>query len=594
MASEYQFMRIGTDLQRAASLAGRNDWTVMDCFRALRRHKTTLIYFTVSCTLVALLLGLIQAPMYQSVASVEIQSINDNFLNTGDVFPATALSGGDWNAYVQTQVEILQQDALIERVVKTLHLEERPEYQSGSGLQGALTDPALAVRKTVLALKQDLNITPLRGSRIVQIVCGARNRRLAADIANGLAEALIETSVESRQRTAQQTYAALNVQLAVFGHRLRDSENRLAEVVRSAAGSSPALRRASLDELKREVELNRKTFETMSQRADDARIASAVRQANIRLVSPAQPADGPYKPNLPFNLALGTISGLILGVGSIMLREQSRPTVGLPGEAAISLALPELGVIPRAKEVSSLEFRLNRSGREKGQAGRVAWGEQSQMSESFRATLASILPPNRCADHPRILMVTSSWPMEGKTTVVSNLAVSLTEIGKKVLLIDGDMRRPRLHKVFDRANSWGLSDILREQNAIEELPLDVLVTKTAVPGLFLLPSGASAANVTGLLWSGRMARLLPRFREVFDHVLVDAPPCLEFADARIMARYVDQLLLVIRANYTDRRAAQAAVRRLSLDELPVRGVILNCCDPASSGLYHYADYGFMQ
>jgi polysaccharide biosynthesis transport protein len=251
-------------------------------------------------------------------------------------------------------------------------------------------------------------------------------------------------------------------------------------------------------------------------------------------------------------------------------------------------------VIPRVRETSSLGLGLYHSRREKGQAGRIGWGELSQISESFRSTLASLLPPNRCADHPRILIVTSSWPMEGKTTIVSNLAVSLTEIGRKVLLIDGDMRRPRLHKVFDRANSWGLSDILREHNAIEELPLDVLVTKTSIPGLFLLPSGASAANITGLLWSGRMARLLPRFREVFDHVLVDAPPCLEFADARIMARYADQLVLVVRANYTDRRAVQAAVRRLSLDEIPVRGVILNCCDPARGGLYRYADYGFVQ
>lgn len=565
----------------------------MDCFRALQRHYTTLIYITVICTVAAALVSLMQARMYQSIASVEIQGINDNFLNTGDVFPATALSGSDWNANVQTQAEILQQDALIERVVRKLRLDERPEYQSGTNAQAVFASP-LAVRNAILALKKNLSIVPLRGSRIVQIVCEARQPGLAADIANALAEALIETNIESRQRAAEQTYAALNVQLAVVSHRLVDSENRLADVGRSTAGSSLALRLTSLEELKREVELNRKAFETMSQRLDDARVASSVRQANIRLVSPAQAAEDAYKPNLPFNLALGAISGLILGVGFIMLREQSRPTVRLPGEAAISLALQELGVIPRVKRTSSLGLVFNHSGREKDPAGRIAWGELSQMSESFRATLASLLPPNRRADHPRVLIVTSSWPMEGKTTIVSNLAVSLTEIGKKVLVIDGDMRRPRLHKVFDRANSWGLSDILREQNAIEDLPLDVLVTKTAIPGLSLLPSGASAANITGLLWSGRMARLLPRFREVFDHVLVDAPPCLEFADARIMARYADQLVLVVRANYTDRRAAQAAVRRLSLDEIPVRGVILNCCDPGRTGLYDYADYGAMQ
>jgi succinoglycan biosynthesis transport protein ExoP len=178
--------------------------------------------------------------------------------------------------------------------------------------------------------------------------------------------------------------------------------------------------------------------------------------------------------------------------------------------------------------------------------------------------------------------------MEGKTTVASNLAIGLAEIGSNVLLIDGDMRRPRLHKVFDQANSWGLSDVLREKNAIEELPLDALIKKTAVPGVCLLPSGVCADNIFGLLCSGRLARLLPRFRQEFDYVLLDAPPCLEFADARIMARLADQLLLVVRANYTDKRTAQVAVQRLLQDGIPVMGVILNRCDPVHSDMYRYA------
>jgi receptor protein-tyrosine kinase len=180
--------------------------------------------------------------------------------------------------------------------------------------------------------------------------------------------------------------------------------------------------------------------------------------------------------------------------------------------------------------------------------------------------------------------------MEGKTTVVSNLGIALAEIGNKVLLIDGDLRRPRLHKVFDQVNSWGLSDVLREKNAIEELPLDVLVKKTSVPRLSLLPSGTGTDNIFGLLCSGRMSRLLPRFRQEFDYVLVDAPPCLEFADARIMARYAERLLLVVRADFTERKTAQAAVQRLLLDGIPVMGVIFNYWDPTHNDVYNYARY----
>jgi receptor protein-tyrosine kinase len=180
--------------------------------------------------------------------------------------------------------------------------------------------------------------------------------------------------------------------------------------------------------------------------------------------------------------------------------------------------------------------------------------------------------------------------MEGKTTVVSNLGIALAETGSRVLLIDADLRRPRLHKVFDQVNSWGLSDILREKNAIEELPVEALVKKTAVPHLYLLPGGTSTDNIFGLLCSDRMARLFPRFRQEFDYLLVDAPPCLEFADARILARYAETLLLVVRADYTDKKTAQAAVQRLLLDGIPVMGVIFNYWDPAHSDMYGYSPY----
>src|SRR5262249_36126293 len=137
-------------------------------------------------------------------------------------------------------------------------------------------------------------------------------------------------------------------------------------------------------------------------------------------------------------------------------------------------------------------------------------------------------------------------------------------------------------------------DVWGEKTAIEDLPLDVLVKKTSIPHLYLLPSGSCTDNIFGLLNSGRMARLLPRFREEFDYVLVDAPPCLEFADARIMARYTEKLLLVVRANYTDRQTVRSAVQRLQLDGLPVMGVILNRWSPAPGDPYSYRAFHSFQ
>jgi receptor protein-tyrosine kinase len=207
---------------------------------------------------------------------------------------------------------------------------------------------------------------------------------------------------------------------------------------------------------------------------------------------------------------------------------------------------------------------------------------ESGIAESFRTTLASVLALRHNGDHPRTLLVTSPCAMEGKTTVVSNLGIALAQIGRKVLLIDADLRQPRLHKIFDQANSWGLSDLLREKNAVEDLPLEALVRRTSVPNLSLLPGGTSANNIFGLLWSSRMAGLLPRFGEEFEFILVDAPPCLEFADARIIGRYAEGLLLVVRAGNTQIANIHAVAQRLDLDGIRVMGVVLNGWDGSTN------------
>jgi receptor protein-tyrosine kinase len=464
--------------------------------------------------------------------------------------------------------------------------------------------PTAATITAVEEVKKNLQIVPSRGSSIIRIVYDAPEPQLAADLANTLAQAFIEQNIEARQKAALQTHASLSRELDNLRQKLLKSEAELGlygpepgevrgagERRQSAAGSAGSVWATPDSTLKREVAVNRQFFEAMSRRVDEAGIASSVRQSTVRLVGPARPAANPYKPNLALNLAIGTFGGLVLAIGYVMLQEQTTSALRSPGEAGSYLMLPELGAIPKMASGNLVALGLLGGSSGELPVERASLEQPfSGLSESFRATLVSILSASHNGEHPHILVITSSRPMEGKTTVVSNLGIALAEIGSKVLLIDGDMRRPRLHKVFDQSNTWGLSDILGEKNAIEELPLEVLVKKTAVPHLWLLPSGTCTDNIFGLLCSDRMARLFPRFRQEFDYVLVDAPPCLEFADARIMARYAEKLLLVVRADYTDRKTAQAAVQRLLLDGIPVMGVIFNCWDSAHSDMYGYDAY----
>jgi receptor protein-tyrosine kinase len=285
-------------------------------------------------------------------------------------------------------------------------------------------------------------------------------------------------------------------------------------------------------------------------------------------------------------------AGLVLAVGFVMLSEQANTNLRAPGDAGVYLNLPELGTIPNAECLEPTLQKLLGSANAERSVERITWEQRfSKLSEAFRSTVASLLSAEQNGDRQDVLVITSPLPGEGKTTVASNLGIALAEVRGRVLLIDGDMRRPRLHRVFGLANSWGLSDILREQNATLELPLDALVRKTAVPRLYVLPSGPCTDSIFSLLYSERMGRLMQRFRREFDYVIVDAPPCLEFADARVLARHAEGVLLVLRANYADRKTAMATAQRLLLDGIPIVGTILNHWDPATVGdAYGYASY----
>jgi polysaccharide biosynthesis transport protein len=578
--------------QPSADSPSDRAWSVVDCARTLYRNRIPLFWITGCGILLAMLASSLQAPVYRSSASIQIQGVNDNFLSLRDVYP-TAAPSADNAVYIQTQAEMLRQDALIEQVVKKLRLEERPQFRNGTSFRDRLFGGRrLSVAEQV---KRHIQIVPVRGSSIVQIVSEAREPRLAADLANTLAQSFIDQSIEARQRSAMQTYLSLSLEGEALRKRIAELEDKL--------DSSPNLDSAtrSYIALKQELDANRKFNENISRRADEARLASAVSQSNLRLVGPAQPPVHPQRPNSLLNLLAGALGGLTIGIGYVMLREQTNAVLRTPSEASAYLSVPELGAIPRARNPRRSWLvpvgaafgnpLFDQGSLEPFSSGQLSSGQlSSDLSEYFHGTVASILAMSHNGDQPRILLVTSSRPMEGKTTVLSNLGIALAEIGKKVLLIDGDLRRPRLHKIFDQANSWGLSDLLREEDAIEDLPLDALVKRTMVPHLSLLPSGTTADNIFSLLWSGRMARLLPRFRQEFHYVLMDAPPCLEFADARIMGRYAENLLLVIRADYTQRKTAQAAVQRLLLDGIPVMGVIFNFWDPSKSDIYGDAHY----
>jgi len=214
----------------------------------------------------------------------------------------------------------------------------------------------------------------------------------------------------------------------------------------------------------------------------------------------------------------------------------------------------------------------------------------SMLAESFQNALTSILFSAHHGERPRMMAVTSAGPSEGKSTVVSNLAIALAQINQRVLIVDADMRRPRVHQIFGVSNEIGLSTLLNERSAVRARPQSAYFVETEVPGLVVLPSGPIATNASNLLYSPRLAELLGALRSEFDSILIDTPPMLHLADARVLGQHCDSVILVVRAGRTTRDAALAALKKLEQDGTSVLGTILNDWDPTGGAVGYGGTY----
>jgi succinoglycan biosynthesis transport protein ExoP len=380
---------------------------------------------------------------------------------------------------------------------------------------------------------------------------------------------------------------------------LSEAYRRQAQVVLEQAQKT-----TSYNILEREAETNRQLYDSLLQKAKEAEIASAMGGSNARIIDPAEPPLIPYKPNVLWNTLMGALTGLLVGAALVLGRESLDSTLKAPGEVSFHLGIPELGVIPAEKSIPTKvrgtprissetlvmlpHVRNDQSTLKLGSIELATWNDKSStIAESFRSALTSILFSGENGVSPRVILISSGSRGEGKTTVATNLGIALAEIHQRVLLIDADMRQPRLNDVFNVPNNWGLSDLLREKNVLRDSPLEALVQRAEIPNLYVLTSGPRTNNITNLLHSSRMFELIQRLRADFDSILIDTPPMLNVSDARILGRLVDAAILVFRAGKTNRNIALAAKRRLTDDGIPVIGTILNGWDLKSSNRYGY-------
>jgi succinoglycan biosynthesis transport protein ExoP len=326
--------------------------------------------------------------------------------------------------------------------------------------------------------------------------------------------------------------------------------------------------------LLRDVETNRALYENVLKSLKTTTATENLPATNIRIVYPAAVPEVPISPRKTRNLVLAVIIGTVLGTGLAMVLERLDTTLKTQEEVETWVEVPNLAIIPRLEKV-------NPGNPEDLPELVVSHETQPLAAEAYRGLRTSILfsTPERS---PRIVLVTSSVPLEGKTLTSSNLAGAMAQAEAKVLLVDADLRRPSLHKLFQVAVEPGLSNFLVGE--IDEVP----TCATPIPHLFLVPAGKIPPNPSELLGSKRMRDFLERAQAEYTRIILDSPPLNSVTDGTILAAQSEGVLLVVRAETVPRKMVLEARDRLLEIKAPLLGVVLNCVNLKRDGRYHYA------
>jgi polysaccharide biosynthesis transport protein len=343
-----------------------------------------------------------------------------------------------------------------------------------------------------------------------------------------------------------------------------------------------ALRRTALEQdrksiqlgvLQREVDTNRQLYDVLLRRLKETSLTGELRSSNIWVIDEAKTPTKPVAPRKLLNLFLAIIAALSMAIGLAFFFEYMDDTIKSPEEVEQSLKMPYLGAITqtqigkKAKPEAELFTMID---------------PKSHVSESFRNIRTSILLS--APDEPRkTTLITSAGAGDGKTLVTANLAITMAQMGHRVLVVDTDMRRPRLHFLFGSSRRPGLSNLFAT-----DINWRSVVQETAIPNMYFMPSGDTPPNPSELLASKRMQHFLIEAKELYDYIFFDSSPVMSVTDPVVLANSLDNIILVARAGITSRRAVRRTIRQLRAANKRILGVVLNGVDVRRDSYYYYA------
>jgi polysaccharide biosynthesis transport protein len=332
-------------------------------------------------------------------------------------------------------------------------------------------------------------------------------------------------------------------------------------------------------ELERELAASEATFQALLKSLQEVRVSENQTIGNVRIIEPAQIPSEPIAPNKRAAIAAGTLAGILLAIALVYLLETMDTRVKRVEEAQALYNYTLLGTIPRFPEWPEKTELVSLP---------VLRDPRSALSESYKMLQAN-LKFLKSDDPLKVIAISSAVPKEGKSTTCANLAVALNQMGHNVLLVDLDLRRPSQHNIWELSNATGISDFLAGQ--VRDTGE---VTRIINKGLNVITSGTLPPNPLGLIDSHRMAEAIQVWSDNYDFVLIDLPPTSIAADAAVLGKLSDGLVLVARPNILDTNSARAAKTYLDQSGVNVLGLVVNGVIPEneSNGYYYYSHYNY--
>ncbi|WP_207105807.1 GumC family protein [Sphingomonas sp. CFBP 8760] len=487
-----------------------------------------------------------------------------NFANRNDIVALGRVRGADGKTEIERTLASSDLDALntalAAATAERISAESRASSGSDSGTSAeALTNTTIAgLRQRRAEAASEMAKLSVQFEPNYPTVRALREQITALD-----ASIAREVSRVGSSRTAQ--YQELVAREQDLRSRVDESKGRFG---RQQSAS------IQYNILQREADTNRQLYDSLLQRSKQISV-SDVGATNVAVVDLANPPKAPSSPRLLLNLAIALFAGIGLSAIAVFALEQIDEGLREPGDVSRLLGVPLLGSIPKQQtDDKNLTVTLEDA--------------KSELSEAYLSVRSSLA---FSSDHgvPRTLMVTSSRAGEGKSTTAAALAIVLGRTGKRVLLIDGDMRSPSVDSIMDCSNAEGLSNFLAGQDDWRGLVQDV-----GFRNISIMASGPMPPSAAELLSSDRMSRLVQELRETFDHVVIDAPPILGLADAPLLTKAVEGCVFVIEAEGVAVRGLRAALGRLEMVHAHVIGVVLTKLSHRQAGYgYGYGyDYGY--